>query len=673
MCGICGGRFTGQREGDDGAALVRSMAEILRHRGPDDDGFFSRGDLHLGFRRLSIIDLDTGHQPIGNEDGTVQVILNGEIYNFRELRKELEARHSFRTRSDTEVIAHLYEERGLDCFQSLNGMFAIAIVDVPRQRLILARDRAGVKPLYYAQCGPDFVFASEIKALLEHPECPRAVDPTALATYLGIEYAPGPRTLFAGIHSLDPGHRLILEPGSPPRVEPYWTLPALDPGAEFTDRADCARELRELVRDAVRMRLVSDVPIGALLSGGLDSGIVVGLMAEMASGPVTTISVGFHDTGARDETSLAAQTARHFGTDHHEIRFGRDDALRLLPRLVWHNDLPIAEALLVPSYMLFQEARRHVTVVLSGEGADELFGGYRRYRLLSELRRLRPLLPGSGWPGWSRLRAGPGLLHAIGKMGAASSTRIPANALWEWNCLWSADELTQVLVDPALAAESNAGAYRTLDGFRTDMPALELANQLMGIETTNRLVDFILSRADKMSMANSLELRTPFLDYRLIEFSRRVPSAWKVGLHSDKRILREAFAGFLPGDLRRRAKHAFQAPYRQWLPPMVEKLLPDSRLARDGFLRERALRETAARSEHSDRATKRLWSLLMLEMWYRMFIRREEIPAFVGGTGHATARPAEPRGVGGRGQEAISQAAAGLGGIVSSNLPGTGG
>jgi asparagine synthase (glutamine-hydrolysing) len=647
------------------------MAQVMRHRGPDDDGFFSQGDLHLGFRRLSIIDLDTGHQPLGNEDGSVQVILNGEIYNFRELRQDLEARHRFATRSDTEVIAHLYEERGLDCFQSLNGMFGIAILDVRRQRLVLARDRAGVKPLYYAQCGSDFVFASEIKSLLEHPECPRAVDSTAMAAYLGIQYAPGPRTLFAGIHSLHPGHRLVLEPGADPRIEPYWTLPELDPDTEFQDRAACVRELKALVSDAVRMRLVSDVPLGALLSGGLDSGIVVGLMASMASGPVTTISVGFHDPGAKDETSLAAETARHFGTDHHEIRFGTDDALRLLPSLVWHNDVPIAEALLVPSYMLFHEARRHVTVALSGEGADELFGGYVRYRLLSELRRLRPFLPPASWSGWSRLRAGPGLQHVLGKVGAAASTRVPAEALWEWNCLWSERELEQVLVDPALAARANASAYWTRDGFRTDMPSSELANQLMGIESTNRLVDFILARADKMSMANSLELRTPFLDYRLIEFARRVPSAWKVGLRSDKRILREAFADFLPERLRRRAKHAFQSPYRRWLPPMVEKLFPESRLAQDGLLRHEALRETAARSEHSDRATKRLWSLLMLEMWYRLFIRREEIPAFVGSAAPSVTRP---RAVADGGHEVIRQAAAGIGGIVSSsNLPGSGG
>jgi len=660
---------------EEPGALVARMAAIMRHRGPDDDGFFAADGLHLGFRRLSIIDLDTGHQPIGNEDGSIQVILNGEIYNFRELRKDLELRHTFKTRSDTEVIAHLYEERGLDCFQALNGMFGIAILDLKRRRLVLARDRAGVKPLYYAQCGPDFAFASEIKALLEHPECPRAVDGEAMATYLGIQYVPGPRTLFRGIDSLDPGCRLVLEADASPRIEPWWTLPDLDPGSEFTDRGRCARELRELVTDAVRMRLVSDVPLGALLSGGLDSGIVVGLMASMATGPVTTIAVGFHEAGAKDETSLAAETARHFGTDHHEIRFGRDDALRILPHLVWHNDLPIAEALLVPSFSLFREARRHVTVALSGEGADELFGGYMRYRLLSELRRLRPFLPSSNWPVWARLRAGRGLLHTIGKVGLAASMPVPAAALWEWNSVWSAQELEAVLQDPALARASNASAYHTRDGFRTDLPPSELANQLMGIESTNRLVDFILGRADKMSMANSLELRTPFLDYRLIEFARRVPSGWKVDRHGEKRILREAFAGFLPESLRRRPKHAFQSPYRSWLPPMVEKLFPDSRLVRDGFLRGEALRASAGQPEHSDRATKRLWSLVMLEMWYRTFITREEIPAFIGGSVHAPGGIAQPdTGEPSNGmQHAVAQAAAGIGAATTSTLTGLGG
>ncbi len=676
MCGVCGGRFAERRsEGEEAGVLVHRMAAIMRHRGPDDDGFFAQDGLHLGFRRLSIIDLDTGHQPIGNEDGSVQVILNGEIYNYRELRQDLEARHVFRTRTDTEVIAHLYEERGPDCFQALNGMFGIAIVDLARRRLVLARDRAGVKPLYYAQCGADFAFASEVKALLEHPECPRAVDVRALPAYLGIQYVPGPRTLFAGIDSLDPGCRLVLESEGSPRVEPYWTLPELDPARHFTDRAACARELRELVTDSVRMRLVSDVPLGALLSGGLDSGIVVGLMAGMATGPVTTISVGFEEAGAKDETSLAAETARHFGTDHHEIRFGRDDALRILPRLVWHNDLPIAEALLVPSFSLFKEARRHVTVALSGEGADELFGGYMRYRLLSELRRLRPFLPPASWSGWSKLRAGRGLLHTIGKVGYAASVPVPAAALWEWNSVWSAVELEHVLQDPSLAAESCARAYRTRDGFRTDLPPDELANQLMGIEGENRLVDFILSRADKMSMANSLELRTPFLDYRLIEFARRVPAGWKVDPHGEKRILREAFAGFLPENLRQRPKHAFQSPYRSWLPPMVAKLFPGSRLVRDGFLRDSALRAAVGQGEHSDRATKRIWSLVMLEMWYRTFITREEIPAFVGGSIHAPGGvpAAAASAIEGAGQPTIPQAAASIGAVVSSTLPGTGG
>jgi len=632
MCGICGGRFS-QEDGARAAAsgLVRRMAGTMRHRGPDDDGFYEEGPLRLGFRRLSIIDLDTGHQPIGNEDGSVQVILNGEIYNYRELRKDLETRHTFRTKTDTEVIAHLYEEKGVDCFADLNGMFGIAIVDRRNNRLVLARDRAGVKPLYWARCGGDFVFASEIKALLEHPDCPREIDTVALVAYLGIQYVPGPRTIFKDIFSLEPGIRLVLEKDGDPVLEPYWQLPSLAAGDEFTDRAACARELRELVTEAVRMRLVSDVPLGALLSGGLDSGIVVGLMAGMATGRVTTISVGFQDSDTLDETSLAAESARHFNTDHHEIRFGRDEALRLLPELVYHNDVPIAEALLVPSFTLFREARRHVTVVLSGEGADELFGGYMRYRLLSELRRMRPFLPPASWHVWKHLRAGRGIWHTIGKVGQAAAEPVPAQSLWEWNSLWSDVEMKDLLKDPALAARATADAYHTDDGFRTDLPPGELANQLMGIELQNRLVDFILTRADKMSMANSLELRTPFLDYRLIEFSRRVPAEWKVDRHGEKRILREAFTDFLPPALRNRPKHAFQSPYRSWLPPMVTRLLPGSRLVRDGLLHGSQLARIAFASTRSDRATKRLWSVLMLEMWYRTFILREEIPSLVPG------------------------------------------
>ncbi len=641
MCGICGGRFARGAEIGGGApppngtraqAIVRKMTDVQRHRGPDDEGYLFAGPVGLGFRRLSIIDLDTGHQPIGNEDGSVQVILNGEIYNYRELRKDLEARHTFRTRTDTEVIAHLYEERGAECFTQLNGMFCIAIVDRTRNRLVLARDRAGVKPVYWAWCGEDFAFASEIKALLEHPECPRAVDGTAFAEYLCLEYAPGPRTLFQGISELDPGHRLILDTGAKePTIEPYWTLPPALPERMFTDRAGCTEELRALVMDAVRMRLVSDVPLGALLSGGLDSGIVVAAMREFATGPVCTVSVGFEGGGDLDETALARESARHFGTDHHEIRYGTKEALEILPELVWHNELPIAEPLIVPSFFLFREARKHVTVVLSGEGADELFGGYRRYRVLSELRRFRPFLPPASWGGWDALRAGPGVLNTIGKVGHAVAEREASQALWEWNSVFSAEEVAALMVDPKWSAGCTNAAYRPFPAMTKDLPPHELANQLMRIEIMNRLVDFILGRADKMSMANSLELRTPFLDYRLIEFSRRIPAAWKLGRHGEKLILRNAFERLLPEALRVRPKHAFQTPYRAWLTPLSERLVPESRLVRDGWLKREGMAALVGSIGHSDRAQKRLWSVLMLEMWYRKFISGEELPRFVGG------------------------------------------
>ena len=508
---------------------MRRMADVQRHRGPDDDGFFAAGGLRLGFRRLSIIDLEGGHQPLGNED------------------------------------------EGDDCFRELNGMFGIAILDVPRRRLVLARDRAGVKPLYWAVCGGDFVFASEVRAILEHPECPRELDPGGLARYLGIQYVPGPRTAFRGIHVLEPGHRLVLEAGQAPRIEPYWTFPALDRAAMYDDRERCTRELAALLEESVRMRLVSDVPLGALLSGGLDSSLVVALMARHSSGPVVTVSVGFHDSPGMDETALARDTARFLGTEHHEIRYGRKEALEALPGLVRAQELPVAEPLLVPSFFLFREARRHVTVVLSGEGADELFGGYMRYRVLSELRRLRRVLPPPAWRGWDALRAGPGFLHTLGKVGHAVAEPIAAQSLWEWNSVWSDEEVREALVDPAYALECSAHAYRTRDGFREDLPAAERGNQLMGIEAENRLVDFILGRADKMSMANSLELRTPFLDYRLIEMSRRIPTAWKVNA-------------------------------------------------------------LAARAQDSERAMKRLWTVLFAEMWYRIFIAREEIPSFTEST-----------------------------------------
>src|SRR5262245_5242172 len=631
MCGLCGGRFAQRGPQDEPAlALVRRMADVQRHRGPDDEGFQDGGDLILGFRRLSIIDLNSGHQPIANEDGTIWVTLNGEIYNYRELREGLVARgHRFQSVGDSEVIAHLYEEKGERAFEDLNGMFTIAVLDGVRRRLVLARDRAGVKPLYYARCGSDFAYASEIKALLEHPACPRSLDERQLAPYLATQYVPGPRTLFAGIRALPPGHRLIVDEGKEPVEEPFWRLPSLDPARLYESREEATRSLAALVREAVRMRLVSDVPLGALLSGGLDSSIVVGIMAEHATGPVLTVCVGYDGGGAMDERDKARDVARHFGTQHHEIVLGVREALELLPRLVWHNELPVAEPLIVASYALFREARRHVTVVLSGEGADELFGGYRRYRALSELARWRPLLPPAGWAGWSAMKGGRGPWADLGKVGQAAAQALPAAALWEWQSVFSRRELTRLLGRPDLAAASGPLVYRTVDGFRDDLPTEEMANQLMGIEIQNRLVDFILGRADKMSMANSLELRTPFLDYRLIEMSRRIPARWKLSATGEKLILRDAFRDLLPESARRRGKQAFQSPYATWLPQLSSALVPESRLVRDGWLARGPLDSLRAQWPRSERRAKQLWTVLLLEMWYRIFLAREEIPALV--------------------------------------------
>jgi asparagine synthase (glutamine-hydrolysing) len=641
MCGLCGGRFAPRSAGDESAlALVRRMADLQRHRGPDDEGFQESGDLVLGFRRLSIIDLDGGHQPVSNEDQSVWVILNGEIYNYRELREGLRARgHRFQSAGDSEVIAHLYEEKGERVFEDLNGMFTVAVIDVRRRRLVLGRDRAGVKPLYYARCGQDFAFASEIKALLEHPGCPRALDERMLAPYLATQYVPGPRTLFAGIRALAPGHRLILDEGREPVEEPYWRLPSLDPAQLYENREAATRDLAALVREAVRMRLVSDVPLGALLSGGLDSSIVVGVMAEHATGPVLTVCVGYEGGGAMDERDKAREVAKHFGTRHHEIVLGVSEALELLPRLVWHNELPVAEPLIVASYALFREARRHVTVVLSGEGADELFGGYRRYRALSELGRWRSLLPPATWAGWATMKGGRGPWADLGKVGQAAAQALPAEALWEWQSVFSRRELVRLLGRSDLAAASGPLVYRTVDGLRDDLPTEEMANQLMGIEIQNRLVDFILGRADKMSMANSLELRTPFLDYRLIEMSRKIPARWKLSATGEKLILREAFRDLLPERARRRGKQAFQSPYASWLPKLSSALVPDSRLVKDGWIMRPALDALRAQWPRSERRAKQLWTVLLLEMWYRIFLSREEIPALTRPVARATPEP----------------------------------
>jgi asparagine synthase (glutamine-hydrolysing) len=615
---------------------VAGASHLMRHRGPDEPGTWSDEDTVLGFNRLSIIDIAHSHQPLRwgppEAPDRYMLVFNGEIYNYLELRAELAAGHGavFTTDGDGEAIIAAYHHWGTEALARLRGMFAFALWDTVEHELFCARDPFGIKPLFMASGPGGTAVGSEKKCLLELAETigiDGSLDPRAVQHYTVLQYVPEPETLHRGVRRLESGSYARVRPGKPPEVTRYFT-PRFDAkpfasssGADAQRRYD---EITAVLEDSVAKHMRADVTVGAFLSGGIDSTAIAAL--AMRHNPrLITFTTGFEREGF-SEVDVAVASAEAIGARHVTKVVGQAEFVAALPEIVWYLDEPVADPALVPLFFIAREARKHVKVVLSGEGADELFGGYRRYRALSELRRLRGLLPPSEWAGWTQLKRRSGRFATLGKIGQAAAQASAAEALWQWQSVFGPDELRRLLPGGGAQAHPGARAYRTADGFRDDVPLDELANVLMEIEIHNRLVSFILERADKMSMANSLELRTPFLDYRLLEFSRRVPSRWKLDATGEKRILRDAFRDLLPEPVRRRGKRAFQSPYTSWLPSLSEALLPESRLVRDGWLASDPVRGLAAAFSRSERRAKQLWTVLMLEMWYRVFLAREELP-----------------------------------------------
>src|SRR6266403_3129981 len=569
MCGIVGiFNFDPQRPvGED---LLRVMNVTITHRGPDEDGFYLNGPLGMANRRLSIIGLKDGRQPIANEDRTVWTVFNGEIYNYPDLRRDLEARgHTFRTSTDTEVLVHLYEEHGEDFVRELNGMFAIALWDDRRRRLLIYRDRLGEKPLYYVRTGKRLLFASEIKALLRDPAVDRTVDPAALYDYLSFQYNPRRETIFRGIVRLKPGTMLVVSAdGVSERT--YWELPVSADAPRSED--EYLEALRALLRDSVKRRLLSDVPLGAFLSGGIDSSVVVGLMSEVLVEPVKTFSVGFKVAGGYDESTHAERVARHFGADHHTLVVESMDVEHLLPRTVYSLDEPVADFAAIPTFLVSEFARRHVKVVLTGEGADELFAGYEHYRLAAMLARYQRL-PGGVRRFLSALGAvaPPRLAKALaaGALDSLAGFRLVKSVFRpaELDGLLSGDvraQLNGVAVQPDFARIfARAGD-------------LDPLNRYLLADLATCLPEDLLMKVDKMSMSVSLEARVPFLDHRVVELAAGMPSTlkWRRG---GKYILKRLAAGLVPQDIIERPKHGFRLPLDRWfraeLRPMAEDLL----------------------------------------------------------------------------------------------------
>ena len=618
MCGIAGIADVTGRPVD--RTLLQAMTTVQAHRGPDGEALVCRGPVGLGHRRLAIIDLSTGDQPMSSEDGRVWIVFNGEIYNFRELRQELEAAGArFRTQSDTEVILRAYDADGPACVSRLRGMFAFAILDERSRRLVLARDRVGIKPLVYAWDGRRLLFASEIKAIVEDQTVARDLDADALGEYLTFHYVPTPRTIFASVRKLPPASLLVLPlDGGAPEISRYWRL-RFAPDARIAE-GEWSERLRGALSDAVRSHMVSDVPIGAFLSGGVDSSTVVALMAETSPTPVRTFSIGFDETDF-DELRFARQVAARYGTDHYELVV-KPAALDVLPTLAWHLDEPFADASAIPTYYVAKITREHVTVALSGDGGDETFAGYRRYvqalalaaRMDSSPARLaRPLL---------RLTS---RLLPVGARGQAWTGLMGSGALERYARLVTHERpetLRRALSDDWAHVASRVSAPLSFARLLATGDTRDPVSTLQHIDMETYLPDDILAKVDRTSMAVSLESRVPLLDHRLLEFVATIPSSLKLKGGAGKYILKRAMASRLPSDILSRRKMGFGVPLGAWfrgeLRDMTHDLLLDPRTRQRGIFRPSWVNRLLRDHDSGRRdCSARLWAMLCLELWMR--------------------------------------------------------
>ncbi len=635
MCGITGIYHYASDEPVN-EAILRRMTEVVSHRGPDDHGFHVKARIGLGHRRLSIIDVAGGHQPIFNEDGTVAIIFNGEIYNYRELQKLVENRgHHLRTRSDTETIVHLYEEYGEECVKMLRGMFAFALWDERHQKLLLARDRVGKKPLYYAAHDGRFVFGSELKSLLEDPHLPRALDIEALADYFSFQYIPAPKTIFREVRKLRPAHYLVVTPQGL-REQEYWDID-FSQVDERSEEQWCDLVL-EALREAVGVRLMSEVPLGAFLSSGIDSSSVVALMSEITHQPVITASIGFTEE-RYSEAEEARRFAQYVNSEHHE-RMVKPDAVSVVEKLAWHYDEPFADSSAVPTYYVSQVAREFVTVALSGDGGDENFVGYRRYLFDAAENRMRALMPASlRRPLFGALAAiypkADWLPQPLRAKTTLRNLSLDAAAAYFNSVYGVMSRERSALLGRDVTLQLNG--YNPFDHFRYYFDRARTTDPISRaqyVDIKTYLTDDILTKVDRASMAVSLEVRCPFLDHRLMELVARMPSRLKLRGRESKYILRRAMSRILPSEVLKRRKQGFVIPLAQWLRSDLRELA------------ESALFDTAVQDDLLDRAavarlwrqhqmglrdySRPLWAILMLRMWQRKFATGKSVKLAAG-------------------------------------------
>jgi len=626
MCGICG-KLNFDRDASVNPALISTMLDTIHHRGPDDEGLYLESQVGLGHRRLSIIDLDSGHQPLSNEDGTVWIVFNGEIYNYRELRTYLLAKgHVFRTQSDTEVIVHLYEELGPQCVEKLRGMFAFAVWDQKARTLFLARDRIGIKPLYYCLTEHSLVFASEIKAILADPSIRREIAPEIVDRFLTFLYVPGEETLLKGIRKLAPGHYLLVRDGRP-ELRQYWDLEFSKP-ERSPSLKDAESQLLSLLAETTELHMIADVPVGILLSGGVDSTAVLGFASERTSKEISTFTVGFSDPGVVDERPYARLASKAYGSRYYEMTITAKDFADFLPRYVWHMEEPVCEPPAVAMYYVSKMARKYVKVLLSGEGGDEAFAGYSNYRNIVWLERFksmsRPLSKATAWglsaaDSWLDL---PRVTKYVPLMMArfpdyyysrtSNPYRYSGNGLGSLYCNDFAISIDrEYSIEPVRRLFSHVKKQSILD-------------QMLYIDTKTWLPDDLLVKADKMTMANSLELRVPLLDHKVLEFAASLPSSYKLKGFSTKHILKEALSKRVPSQILERKKAGFPVPYESWLrndlKDTTRSILLDQKTKERGYFQRSAIEKLLESNRDHGTYSKEIFSLVTLELCHRCFL-----------------------------------------------------
>ncbi|MBU0898220.1 MAG: asparagine synthase (glutamine-hydrolyzing) [Nanoarchaeota archaeon] len=587
MCGIIG--FAGFMD----RVLLKNMADVIRHRGPDDHGYFFDKNISLGARRLSIIDIKGSKQPIYNENKDIVLVFNGEIYNFQKLREELhQLGHNFSTDGDGEVIVHLYEQYGEECVTKLNGMFAFAIWDARKKKLFIARDRLGIKPLYYTQIGNRFLFGSEIKSILQYRGYKPDTDRNALSDYLTFRYVPGPLTMFKNIFKLLPCHTLTYQDGKV-ETKKYWYF-----AFNSTNKSEdfYVKTLKNLLEDSIKSRLISEVPLGAYLSGGLDSSFVVGLMSKISQEPINTFTVTFDDIEF-NEAPYAKSIAEHFNTNHRSLEV-KQKSINILPKVIYHMDEPVSDPATIPTYMMAELTKKHVTVVLTGEGSDELFGGYPQYRAAMIDKKLGPFR------------------KIIPKLTKNDLMKRFDQDYTDWISIFTEKEKQELLKEKP--EKNNTVIQRPYD-----------LNQLLYFDIKQWLPDDLLTKVDKTTMAHSVEARVPFLDHRMVEFAGTVPPKYKTGMRQEKIIIRKAMQGIVPKETINRKKQGFHVPIEKWfqgeLKEVAQNMLSESVIEKRGYFQYPYVKSLLNKFDSSPKYySRQLWNLFNLELWHRIFIDQEK-------------------------------------------------